>query len=256
MRPYLAAFILGFRNTWASKPILALVVTFYSIIIIVMTSLWHAAIQARGSDIAGYTLNQLTWYIVMTEAVVFGVETRRVDDISREIASRAYECEQLLPISVVGIRVTRMIGESLARSISVLVFGIVIAALRVGAPDLVSDVVMAMLSGVLGLSIIVVMIHLFAGAAFWLGRLRSTWLIFQKLIFIPGGMMLPLEFYPHWFQTIAFSMPFWTVAFAPGSILAGHGSPIFVLIQLGALASTWALCAAVHRRGYLRMANA
>jgi ABC-2 type transport system permease protein len=35
-----------------------------------------------------------------------------------------------------------------------------------------------------------------AASAFWLGDARATWFLYQKLVFILGGMLLPLEVMP------------------------------------------------------------
>jgi ABC-2 type transport system permease protein len=68
--------------------------------------------------------------------------------------------------------------------------------------------------------------------AFWLGDVSPLFWVWQKLLFVLGGLMLPLALYPEWMQRVAYATPF-------PSLLAGPGS--FVLDAKGGDAWTLAL---------------
>ena len=75
--------------------------------------------------------------------------------------------------------------------------------------------------------------HAFAGAAFWLRDARSTWFLYQKLVFLLGGMLLPLEFLPTGLGDVARALPFAAMAYAPARLASGHVEPWLLLVQVG-----------------------
>lgn len=255
MKAFSSAFVYGLRRPIASRGTLLFVVLLYGVIITAMTSLWHAAMP-NGKQFAGYSLNDLTWYIVFTEAVVFGVEMRRIETISNEVNEPSFDIELLRPVSPLLLRVAAMTGEAFVRTAVVLPVGLAIAFIKVGAPERAGSGVVALLSAILGVVLSVLMVHVFASSAFWLGRLRSGWLLYQKLVFLPGGMMLPLELYPHWFQNIAFALPFWMIAYAPGSAIAGHSGFEVLMLQAIAVLMFGFIASACFRLGIRAKAKA
>jgi ABC-2 type transport system permease protein len=42
--------------------------------------------------------------------------------------------------------------------------------------------------------------------------------IYQKFVFILGGFLIPLDFYPNWLQTIAKSLPFAYMIYGPSKL--------------------------------------
>jgi ABC-2 type transport system permease protein len=45
--------------------------------------------------------------------------------------------------------------------------------------------------------------HALAGTAFWLSDAKATWFLYQKLVFLLGGMLLPLQLFPAWLERVA-----------------------------------------------------
>lgn len=63
---------------------------------------------------------------------------------------------------------------------------------------------MGLLAGCVGL-----IFHMLVGlSAFWLHRIAPFYLIWEKLLFTLGGLMLPLAIYPLWLQNLAYLTPF------------------------------------------------
>ena len=74
--------------------------------------------------------------------------------------------------------------------------------------------------------------------SFWIRDIRGLWFIYQKLVFVLGGMLLPLEILPSGVESVAKALPFMTMAYAPGRLAAGHLEPELLVWQLG-----WAVVA-------------
>lgn len=72
---------------------------------------------------------------------------------------------------------------------------------------------------------------MFAASAFWLRDAGSAWFLYQKLVLVTGGVLLPLELLPHWLQGVAAALPFRAIGYAPGRLAAGYFEPLLLLQQ-------------------------
>jgi ABC-2 type transport system permease protein len=75
-------------------------------------------------------------------------------------------------------------------------------------------------------------VHGVAAISFWLRDAKSAWFLYQKMIFLLGGMLLPLEALPSRLHDVAASLPFMTMAYVPARFASGHVEPGLVLVQL------------------------
>ena len=168
------------------------------------------------------------------EGAVIATKPRMIETIGWDIASGAIVIEMLRPVSVVGLRLAAELGEAVVRLACAWVVGAtVVVALRrrrrrapprsrwrcrrrcsrcaaTWPPSTPSR-----------------------GAAFWLRDARSTWFLYQKLVFLLGGMLLPLEFLPRALADVARALPFAAMAYAPARLASGHVEPWLLAVQFG-----------------------
>jgi ABC-2 type transport system permease protein len=239
---YLSAARIGAGRALTARAELATRISFYVVILVVLFPLWRAATAAGGGAVAGYDFVAIAWYLTFAEAAVIATEPRMIERIGEDIGDGAVAVEMLRPASVVGLRIAVECGRALVRLGAALIAGAVFVVIAGGAPASVGAAALAVPSAVLAVACHVVAQHAFGAAAFWLDEARATWFLFQKLVFIAGGMLLPLEIFPSWLQTLARALPFWTMAYAPGRLAAGHFEAGLLGGQIAWLA-VLALCA-------------
>jgi ABC-2 type transport system permease protein len=75
--------------------------------------------------------------------------------------------------------------------------------------------------------------------SFWLSDATPLYWVASKLMFILGGLMLPLELYPRWLQLIAACTPFPSLLAGPGSFVLHE--PDSLAWRLGLQLCFWAL---------------
>jgi hypothetical protein len=109
-----------------------------------------------------------------------------------------------------------------------------------GAPPDVTTLPLAAVSVVLAVTLNLIAQHLFAGAAFWLSDAKSTWFLYQKLVFILGGMLLPIEVLPHGLEAVARFLPFVAMAYVPARLSSRHFESWLLALQVG-----WIVIAAI-----------
>ena len=87
--------------------------------------------------------------------------------------------------------------------------------------------------------------------AFWLQDCGPIYWIWQKLTFVLGGLMVPLELYPGWLRELALWTPFSAAIHGPASLIfaTGLGSALGVAARLVFWNAVFALVLAwVYRR--------
>ncbi|MGI8809830.1 MAG: ABC-2 family transporter protein [Acidimicrobiales bacterium] len=226
---------------------------FYLLVVAVLAGLWRAAVGANGGDVAGYGLVAITWYVVTTEAATVALTPRMISDIGRDIGSGAIAVELLWPAPVLGVRLAAELGRALPRLAACAATGAALALVTAGAPPRVAALALAVPSLVLAVACNIVLQHAFAAMAFWIRDAGSAWFLYQKLVFILGGMLIPLEALPGWLEGTTRVLPFWTMAYAPGRLASGHVEPGLLLGQAAWLAVLLWGASALFRAGERRL---
>ena len=226
---------------------------FYVAASAMLGTLWRTAASVNGGDIVGYTGLALTWYIATTEAVTVSLNIRMIEEIGDDIGSGKVVVELLRPASVLAVRVASEVGRALPRMALFAAVGVVMCLLLAGPPPNVAGLLLAAPSMVLAIACNVVAQHAFAAAAFWVRDARSTWFLYQKLVFVLGGMLLPIEMLPGSVEGVARVLPFMAMSYAPGRLASGHVEPALLAVQAGWLVVLGAVAVAVFSAGERRL---
>ena len=220
------------RRVLADRGGLVVAGAFYFLVVAVLGTLWRTAAHANGGQVAGYTGVALTWYICTSEAAVVSIRTRLIADIGDDIASGSIATELLRPVSAVSIRVASELGAVLPKLGVCAVSGGILALVAGGAPPNGRALLLAAPALVVAVATDILGQHAFAAAAFWIRDARSAWFLYHKLVFVLGGMLLPLEILPGPLATAAKAMPFMAMAYAPARLASGHLEPWLLGLQL------------------------
>ena len=241
------------RRVVAERGGLLLVVGLYVLVVAVLSALWRAAAGANGGEVVGYSAVALTWYIATTEAATISISSRLIEEVGDDIGSGAVAVELLRPATVVWVRVAAEVGRVLPKVGLLAAVGAVAATVMSGAPPRPSTLLLALPSLVLAVACNVVCQHGFAAAAFWLRDAGSAWFLYQKLVFVLGGMLIPLEALPARLHDVARVLPFNAMAYAPARLAAGHAEARLLLEQAAWLGVLGVLTAAAFRAGERRL---
>jgi ABC-2 type transport system permease protein len=240
------------RRVLADRDGLVVTTLFYLLVSAVLGGLWRVAAGEHG-DIVGYSGLALTWYVVTSEAAVCALNIRLIEEVGEEIGNGSVAVEMLRPLPVVAVRLAVEVGRGLGRLAVLLVPGAVLALVTAGQPPSWAGVALAVPSLVLAVAANLGLQHALAGAAFWLRDTRAMWFLYQKLVFILGGMLLPLQVLPDGLQQVALHLPFMAMAYAPARLASGHVEPQLLLEQAGWCVVLVAAAVAVFARGQRRL---
>lgn len=249
MSAYAAGAVAGFRRLVASPAEMLARACFYGVIISVLTSLWRAAAETSGGSVAGYDAAAITWYIVFSEAAVNGTKFRMIEQIGTEIGSGSFAVEMLRPVRAVTFRMAGELGDGFVRLGAMLAAGTLFGSVIAGPPPRPGTYLVALVSALLAIACNLTAQHAFAAMAFWQHEAKGAWFLYQKLVFILGGMLLPLQIFPSWLESAAWVAPFWTMSYAPARLAAGFAEPWLLLGQIAWLVVLYAAAVAAFSAG-------
>lgn len=197
-----------------------------------LSALWGAAAEANGGAIVGYSAGALVWYVTISEITTISQRMQFIDELGEDIGSGRVEAALLRPVPMVLLIWAAQIGGAIPRLAVCCLGGLPLAALIAGAPPSWWALALAAPATVLAVTVNITVQHVFAAAAFWVRSARATWFVYQKLVFVLGGMLLPLEVLPDWLESIARWMPFMAMAYVPARLAAGYFEPELIVVQL------------------------
>jgi ABC-2 type transport system permease protein len=226
---------------------------FYIAVVSVLSALWRTATASNGGSIVGYTSAALTWYVATSEAATVSLDTRLIESTGEHIATGSVAVELLRPMSLLAVRVATEVGRCLPRLVGCMTVGVVLAWALAGPPRNAWSLLLAAPSLVLAITCNLVAQHAFAGVSFWIRDARSTWFLYQKFVFVVGGMLLPIEVLPSAMERVARFLPFMAMAYAPARLASGHLDLGLLGIQVLWVVALSALAGWVFARGERRL---
>ena len=241
------------RRTLAEPGGLAVTIGFYVAVVCVLSALWRTATAANGGAIVGYSAAALTWYVATSESATVSLDTRLIESTGEHIATGAVAVELLRPVSVLGVRVATEVGRCLPRLLACAVVGLLLSWVLAGPPPDPWALLLAAPSLVMAVTCNLVAQHAFAGASFWIRDARSTWFLYQKCVFVVGGMLLPIEVLPPFLERSAMLLPFVAMAYVPARLASGHLEVRLLLLQAAWLVGLSAAALGVFSRGERRL---
>jgi len=178
----------------------------------VFVNLWRVTYAAVGEEsIAGLTLRDTLWYLLMAEAVLLSKP-----DLSRAISeavkdgSIAYLLNK--PFNFILYHFATGLGDSVLAFVSNAVIGGALVWWLVGPPPTLLGWLVVLLAVLFAWLLDFCITAMIGLSAFLAEEVSAFRWIYQKLVFILGGLLIPIDFFPEWLQRIAFSLPFaWTV---------------------------------------------
>lgn len=203
---YFSIFYLSFVNSLKNYKSLIGLSLFLITCLIIFAHLWKIAASKAGVE--NFSPEQLLWYIALNEWILISIPDIH-DDMEQDLRSGRLAYLLPRPISYLGSICAEAFGTL---SVNLIVLGFVtylFTWLQVGALPfplygLPLTVALGFMAGFLG----IIFQMLIGLTAFWLHEVSPIYWIWEKLLFILGGLILPLSIYPQWMQTIAYLTPF------------------------------------------------
>ena len=218
-------------------------VAFFAVILGVFSSLWRAAAEAglpMGAD-----PKQLLWYLAITEWITLSTPQIHLD-IQETIRGGDVIYRLGRPASFVLGELATGLGLLAVRLPVLGLTAVVCAFWFTGWVPPAATVAIVVPFGIAG-AVLLTALHVWIGLlAFWMQDVSPVYWVCQKLLFVLGGMMLPLHLYPDVVQRLAALTPFPVLLAAPASFVFGAG--LLAPAALAARLALWCVVVALGMR--------
>lgn len=193
----------------------------YFVFIYIYIRLWGYMYRSPGELIAGYTKEQMIWYVMMTEMLYFGSNAGVVaGEVAKDIRGGNIAYLMNKPYHYTLYILARYTGEWSVRMPMYAVFAVLIGAVLVGPlPHFqwITVPVMA-LCAVWGITINAVFKLCISLFSFWIEDTTPFQWIYNKLILVVG-ILFPVEIFPKALQPLLKMTPIYTVCYGPAKLI-------------------------------------
>ena len=182
--------------------------------------LWKTTYQSVGSGlqaISGLTLRETLWYLMLAEVIVLSKPSlsRSVSQAVKD-GSIAYLLNK--PYHFLLYQFSIAMGESLVHMLFNILAGGVMAWFLVGPPPNPRGWPLVLLAMLIALLIDFCINAMIGLAAFITEEVSAFEWIYQKFLFLLGGLLIPLDFFPGWLRSIAGVLPFAYTVYGPARL--------------------------------------
>jgi viologen exporter family transport system permease protein len=208
-------------------------VVFFAVILGVFSSLWRATREA-GLGVGDPA--RLVWYLAFTEWVLLSAPLVHFD-LQEAIRRGDVACQLGRPVSFVGAALADGLGVLLARAPLLAATAFVCAFALTGWVPPASTLATVAVFGTVASALLTALYVGIGLLAFWLDDVSPVFWVWQKLLFVLGGLMLPIRLYPDVVRRIADLTPFPAILAGPASFVLDGGG--ITAGALGARLAVW-----------------
>ncbi|MCM0648040.1 ABC-2 family transporter protein [Clostridium swellfunianum] len=226
---------------------------FFVFIMFIYLMLWKNIYSQKGDSLGGLTLNKMIWYLVVTELITLS-RTDLYNQVNEDVKTGNIAYLLNKPYNYVLYCLSYFLGEIGMKLLTNGIVGLSIGLIYVGTLENFRFVHLPFIV----LSIIVgCIIHFFiyiilALTSFWFEENSAFFWIYSKLVFTLGGMLMPIDLFPKWLQSISKYMPFAYVTYVPAKLAVDFSFASFYrqfFIQLVYLAVAFMVAMILYRKG-------
>lgn len=256
-RKYVAAFRVALMAQLAYPGEVLMRSVFLLLILFIFSSLWRTTYGEMGrTTVGGFTFTQMLWYVAMTEVLILS-RGRTSITIADEVRTGDFAYTLTRPFNFLLYRYAEAMGDRAVRL--ALNFGIasLLALLFTGGVGLdPAGAAPALLLAWAAVTLDFLLVLCVQLLAFWTEDTTAFQFIYDRLLMILGGMLLPISLFPDALAAVARALPFAAIINGPAqTAVAFHAGdlPVVALRLLLWLAAGVVVASALFRIGVRRV---
>lgn len=230
----------------------------YYIFIYIFIKLWGYMYRTPGELIAGYTKEQMIWYVMMTEMLIFGSNGAFVArTVAEDIRGGNIAYLMNKPYHYTLYILTRYTGEWSVRLPMYAALAAVMGTVMVGSLTgfrLKAFPAMAVCV-ILGLTINAVFKLCISLFSFWIEDATPFQWLYDKMILVVG-VLFPVEIFPRALQPLLKLTPIYTVCYGPAKLIVDFSSEKCLEVlaaQMLYLTAGFGLMVLIYRKGVKKL---
>ncbi len=240
----------AFNVMLGSLGLLLFVVTFYYI--------WHCIYSNPAELINGYSMNQMIWYLAITEIIYVAVRANKiVKEVSKDVKSGSITYNLNKPYSYVLYVLFKELGKCFFALIMYFLIGLIVVTLLTQELPItnVGALILVFLSCILAQIIAIFMAIAIGLFAFFIEDSSPLYWMYSKCIVLLG-VIFPIEFFPETVQKVLTFTPIYVTAYGPAKLFVDFSIEKFYSILLAQIAYvfiSYGICMAIYSKGARRL---
>lgn len=231
-------FFISFRDAARNWPAHVSIGLFLCLLIFIFKNLWTAVAQEGSMNISPISL---IWYLAIAEIPMMAIP-RVTKTFEQDVQAGRFASLLCRLLGFFRQAFCEAFGIACFRSLVIISIGFSFCYLLSGAlPTSFLGLYLILFLSLLSVILSLVQQMTLSVIALWIYEASPPFWIWQKLAFLLGGMLLPLDYYPDWLRMIAFATPFSVMVYGPASLVLHpeleHAAQIFIFLLLWLLAS-------------------
>lgn len=217
---YWAIFWVSLRNNFAYIGEVLSRIFLLGLLLFILTQLWQAVYaNGGGQTLAGFTLNEIIWYITITEVFV-NTRPNFYLDMDKEVRSGELAYIMARPYNYMFYQFAVYLGARLVKLILSVVLAAIIVTALAGAPNFlrVENLIGGFWLILLAMVVDFLAVFLLAIQSFWAEDTSAFILLYTRLMMLLGGMLIPLDILPEPFAAITKALPFSYILYLPARL--------------------------------------
>ena len=230
----------------------------YFLLLFVFFNLWTYMYSDPNEIINGYTMNQMIWYVVITE-IIWGTVggSRLCKDISADVKGGNIAYNLNKPYSYIGYSLSKHLGSATIKAVIYIVLGITTGYILLGEfPSLsLLQIIISLLSLILAVVISSLFITFIGLFSFFIEDSSPFYWVYSKFILVLGTLF-PIEYFPGVLSTILKYSPIYVVSYGPAKLFVDFSFdkcvPI-IIAQIIYLFIAYELCRIIYKKGVKKL---
>ena len=230
----------------------------FIVMMFIFLNLWQYIYSDSSQVINGYTMEQMIWYVLITETLWFGTRNKSlIREISQDIKTGNVAYNINKPYNYIFYIIAKHFGEITIKFIAFAIIGGLIGILFVGPIQNFNFmnlplILITILFGILINSIIKIAISVIS---FCIEDSTPFHWVYDKLILVVGTMF-PIEMFPQFLRPILKCTPIFVVTYGPAKLLIDFSIQNFIQIliaQIVYIIVTVFLIIIIYERGVKKL---
>lgn len=230
----------------------------YLIHIFIFLNLWKYIYSDSSKLINGYSMNQMIWYVIITEILWSSLSGRNLcRKICNDVKSGNITYNINRPYNYVGYILSNYLADATIKGLIYLVLGVLLGFIFLGSmPDInILSVIFVLISMILATIISILLITFIGLISFFIEDANPFYWIYSKLILIVGTLF-PIEYFPKFIQPILKFSPVYVVCYGPARLFVNFNinEGIIILIsQIIYIAFSFLICNLIYKKGVKKL---
>lgn len=230
----------------------------YAIILFILFNLWQYLYSDPNQVINGYSIEQMTWYVIITEILWSTLGGRKLcRKISNDVKSGNITYNINKPYNYIGYSLSTHLGDMVVKGIIFTVLGMILGFIFLGSfPDLnIVSILILLLVSILASIISCLLIIIIGLFSFFIEDSGPFYWLYSKFILILGTLF-PIEYFPEFLQGFLSYSPVYVVSYGPAKLFVDFSysrSASIIIAQVIYIIITFVIAMIIYRKGVKRI---